>query len=882
MSAERQTVATAQDDTVQNYLEERDALLRKLDRETTHAAWFTLSHLLLDDGAHVVHMGCGDGAMTYAMAAMNPDLRFTGMDKSKREINKAKEQYELHNLDFKIGDVASDIFDEESLDAIINSYVLHEVYSASRYNERIVSDTLAKHFRALKKDGVMFMQDYARPPPGEYVLMEMPDTPGTGEKLSDLSEPDLLLWYSEHARPRQDPGCGGFFLEELPERIPGTRLFRLPFKWAYEFIMRKDDRAHWEKELPFEYTFFTPRDFLRELKALGARVLYSAPHWDEEIIEKRFEGRFRLYDDDNNRLSPPPTSYIAVAYKMAERKSLNIAERRPAQSEEDSPLKIEAMRDDKTGRIVDVVSRKDEFSEIIPYRIDEKGRLKIYLNDGVVRSITNAVARSGHNIDERRWSGHMIEPVCVDSEALAEIEENLDVKNTTLFARDYLGLKPATDERLLHGPDYYPAPAYIDENIHTYYLRVAPPSGAIKPKIRPKEEGGFVAHGQTREFDAQQVLNSISVGMIPNARLELQILALFEKLGIRAENWTAKHISLQERKILTEKRDVLGILANYGLEGKRFRNIKGTSGDLRPVHSIFVEEGYSKGGVTGLSANTVDFIVHDGQTVNTAVVLPLTKSLKGDIHAGFIIQHMPVLQRREGKSAMISAPTFNLPPHVKTTRQAREYIAEQFGVVYDLVIKVGEPYFAHIGMTPHRIFPFAVTIPPDSPDPPDSHFLPFYQMMLLRKSIAKDTHFMIVLARAYRFLNDALKLDAKIKSNAILKERFENAKPQWSFPISYHQAPSLLQMSDEQKRLIDERKFQLNLQNRKMDFTNPAGQPFRPPPPDITKISPMVVKSKNLDDIAPDMLKDFEKEFEEFVETLAPDKPDDEPKPEKW
>ena len=43
-----------------------------------------------------------------------------------------------------IGDAASEIFEPESLDAIINSYILHEVYSASRYNERIVSDTLRR------------------------------------------------------------------------------------------------------------------------------------------------------------------------------------------------------------------------------------------------------------------------------------------------------------------------------------------------------------------------------------------------------------------------------------------------------------------------------------------------------------------------------------------------------------------------------------------------------------------------------------------------------------------------------------------------------------------------------------------------------------------
>ena len=140
-----------------------------------------------------------------------------------------------------------------------------------------MSETLEQHFKWLKNGGVMFIRDYARPPPEEFVQLELKDKPSLGDAMKALSDVDLLIWYSEHARPRQDAGCGGFFLEELPPKRPYTRLFRLPYKWAYEFIMRKDKREKWEKELPLEYTFFTQREFRKELKSLGARVLYSGP-----------------------------------------------------------------------------------------------------------------------------------------------------------------------------------------------------------------------------------------------------------------------------------------------------------------------------------------------------------------------------------------------------------------------------------------------------------------------------------------------------------------------------------------------------------------------------------------------------------------------------
>lgn len=853
----------------ETFIERRDMLLRNVSPEIVRKAWFTLSHLLLDEGAKLVDMGCNDGAMTYAMAAMAPKLKFTGLDKSKRQINKAREQYQLHNLDFKVGDVSSEIFEPESLDAIINSYVLHEVYSGSRYNERIVSDTLRRHFQALKKGGVMFIRDFARPPPEELVLLELPDLPGDANDPSKMSEADLLIWYSEHARPRQDAGCGGFFIEEMPQRFPKTRLFRLSYKWAYEFIMRKNDRPHWETMLPMEYTFFTPREFRKELSALGARVQYSGPYWDEDIIEREFEGKFGLYKDNGTPLGHPPTCFIAVAYKMAERKSLSISERRPVSSDK-SRLKITAMRDEKTGRISDVVGRDFEAAEILPYFIDEEDRLKIYLHDGVARSIANAVPRSGINIDGRRWSGHMIESLAVRSEEVTGLEA-LDIKNTALFCRDHLGLIPQKDCVLEHGPDYYPSPDYIDERIFTFYLKVERARMPVNPKNVLGQNERFQAKGIIREFDAQQVLNAISVGMIPNARLELQILSLYQRLGITAENWVSRYVKFQAGKIGAQK-SLRALLSKYGMEKRRFKEIKGTAGELRPIHSTFVEEGQTRGAVAGISSQEVDFVIQDGKTVNTAVVIPLTKGIKGDIHAGFTLDFQPVPQRHEGNGLTISAPSFNLPPEVTNLKLAKKYIADKFGLTPEMVIKMGESYYSHMGVTPQKIHPFAVTAPGNFPNNPSNHFLPFYQLMLLRnKLLSTNVHFMVTLARSYRFFHDEMRRDAQLKSSLILKQRFGDKQPDWSIPLSYHTAPvkpvAAPKKQDKQETL-----------NKKTDLiltTAPQAVQDNEPPP----MPPM--PNYQDEEMPAQLMEDFEREVEEFLETIENEE-EYSPKPEKW
>ncbi|MGB4107043.1 MAG: class I SAM-dependent methyltransferase [Alphaproteobacteria bacterium] len=869
----------------ESYLERRDMLLKNVEPAIIRRAWFALSHLLLDEGARVIDMGCDDGAMTFAMAAMAPKIKFTGLDKSKRQISKAREKYSLYNLDFIIGDVTSEIFEEESVDAVINSYVLHEVYSGLRYNERIVGDTLRKHFRILKKGGVMFTRDFTRPPPGEYVLIEMPDTPSAGDALADLSEPDLLLWYSEHARPRSDPGTGGFFLEELPPRFPRTRLFRLPHKWAYEFIMRKDNRAHWELGLPLEYTFFTERDFIKEFSALGARVQYAGPHWEEEIIDKNFEGKFKLYADDGTPLGHPPTSFVAVAYKMQERKSLYIEERRPS-TPESSRLKISAVRNEKTGKITDIVSRGFGAAEIIPYRVDEEGRLKIFLHDGIARPLANAVPRNGTILDGRSWSGHMIEPVAVDGKILDELGTP-DVKTSARFSRDYLGLIPRESSPLENGPDYYPSPEYIDERVRTYYLNVEPPKSSSVPRNFIGHADRFHAKGLLREMDAQQVLNAISIGMIPNGRLELQILSLFEHLNLKAENWSSKNVPFQVGNI-TKQKSLHKLMKQYQQETKqkRFRDVKGTAGQLRAVHSTFVEEGQMRGAVTGLSAQDADFVVFDDQTINTAVVLPLAKDLKNDVHAGFFLDTMPVPQLHQPGSLTMSAPSFNLPRNVTNMQQAKKFIAEQFGVFPQMVFKIGESYYNHIGVTPQRIHPFGVAVPPDFFGERKMETMPLYQVMLIRQKwneMNVNLDFRLVSARAYKMLGQDAVLDAKLRAKPILNERF-GQRPEWSMPASFHHAPAIERPPAPAAAVLQAQKPQ---PFHAAIMTEPPA-----PEPEITVTplrEPVVPMKESIPEPQPtnvspaDSADEFEQELDEFLadQSLLPERPRNDPTLEK-
>lgn len=764
-----------------SYIETRNYLLQNIKFEDVKNAWFTLSHLLLPDGAKVLDMGCGDGLQTYIMAALNPNVKFIGVDKSQKVIREAQENFQIKNLEYMVGDISGDLFDPESIDVIINAYTLHKVFSEARYNERIVRDTLRKQFSMLKNNGTMFIRDYAKPAAdNDFVLLEMHDEYSDSDDLQEMSEVELLIWYSEHARPKQDPGCGGFFLEELEPRFPRTRLFRLPYKWAYEFIMRKDNRDIWDSHLPFEYIFYTPDEFKRELRSLGARVQYSAPHWDDDYIRKNFEGHFRLIDGAGDALNNPPTSFIAVAHKLPEKMSLNVKERRISH-DGPSRLKVKTVRNQTDGALVDIVTRGKEISEILPYRLSDDGQLYVYLHEGVIRGITNSVRRAGLNIDGREWSGHMLEAISTDYEDILSLGK-ISPGTSQKFTKNMTGLKIQKGGLLEEGPTYYPDPNYIDERVHSYYIPLqAKNPKVLKPSKTILEPHNFQEKGRIKEYKAQAVLDAITVGLIPNSRLELQLLSLMQHLGVKAENWVSKEINIASGKI-DKTFKVREFLRRSSGNDKRFKEVKNAAGQLKTVNSIFVEEGQTQGSTTGLSSGHVDFVLSDEKTINTAVILPLTKSEKGDIHAGFNINYMPVPQRFEGNGLSISAPYYNIPKEIKNYKMLKQFIAEKFGVTPNQVLKLGESYFTHIGITPQRIHPFAIIAPPKAFKDPGTKFMPVYQYMMLWKSISKEQHFMTVLARAYRYLPEHMKLQAKQDVKLILDDIFREAQPDWSMP----------------------------------------------------------------------------------------------------
>lgn len=669
------------------------------------------AHFLLPAGARVVDMGCDTGEVTYMLAVLNPRVEFIGIDRDAEAIAFARKTYRLPNLSFRLTDISIPDLDDASVDGIINSNILHHVYSNGGYNPEEVTHLLEKQIQKLKPGGTMLVRDYVMPPTDEFVLMELPNLPSEGNSPLTMSDADLLVSFSQTARPMVS-GCEGFFIEELMPRRDGTRLFRLPHKWAKEFIHRKNYRKNWQKELREEYTFYTWQDYRREFARLGMRMVFSAPHWNPWVVQNCFKGRFQLYKESYEPLNPPPTNYFIVAQKVADKQSLVIEERRPSQKPV-GDLKIMVVRDKKSGQMHELVKRPGEYCDIVPYRITPDNRLLIYVRSGYPRPIVNAVNRGSHNLDGKKWSGHLIEPITMDTVAMSDdVEENR--KMIFGYVEGYSSLKPKGDDRWYVGNTYFPSPDRIDEAIEPVFIEVENPR-RTSWTIDSDKDVNFTEVGSITELDASDIILASQVGLLPEPRLELHVFELMSRYNIPLPRWIGEGLPDVEKQAVKshDPEELLG-----DLEPAEFEEEKQAPVTLKPVKAVFVEEGRVGRGTRGLSAQDIEFIVTEDGIENIAIVLPLARDWDDNLLLALEPKIMPVPNRIGGDGAMLNAPSFVLPKDVRSIDDARLFIANKFSIPVDNVAQLGQSYFTHTGVTPQRVYPFVITAPGDAATPP--------------------------------------------------------------------------------------------------------------------------------------------------------------------
>ena len=659
-----------------------DRLLRK--------ARLINSHLLLERGARVAHIAYDDGKLGYVLAYSNPDYRYVCVLSDAGAVQAASEKYILPNVMFlSAGEFLSNT--HEPYDAMIVADILYRLFYCSQYSVSSVTDFIAQCLKRLVSGGQLLIKDYSVTRPDDRVILELPywDT--------NRTDVERLLRYQQ--------GGAAVDIEEITTDTTYTRSFAMRYKHAYDFLLGKD-KAELRGQDYWALVAFSTREYLDLIEAHEGRLLYMSPHRDEPYIRENFHERFRLYSDQKTDLGFPDTGYFFLIQKSAQNESLYIYEKEKL-AKKPQDFSVSMMVDDRSGALYEIVKKHVVYADILPYRLTQDGRLNIFLTESTPHGIANTIASKVHNIDSRHWSGHMIDSIKLEAEDVHIYQEQGE-HEVRQFMYDRHQIMTACGSAFETGPALYPAPDYIEELRECYYVRVCknfkcPACLDIIKNSHARSR----SQPRLKELDAQKVLNAIRVGLVPSTLLETQITYLMESLSVPVERGGEKNIPLEraEPKRRLGKRELMSFLSHHST---RFSEIRGRTNKINIVRSQFVDEGKVGDRIVHLASDEEEFITFNNQTTNTALVVPLTKDLGGEILAGFEARFLPVPERLGGASATIAAPSFPLPDSITNYDLAKAYIAKQFKVSPDRVGKLGESYFAQIDMTPHRIYPFVV------------------------------------------------------------------------------------------------------------------------------------------------------------------------------
>lgn len=689
-----------------------------------HKVAVCAAHLLLKDGAVVLDAGCADGLATAWLAQSNPRIHVIGLDYDAGFIAKARERFaHLPNLEFIQADLRNFDLGGRPLDAVLNLSILHEPYSYTGYRAQTVKEILAAELRNLSPGGIIINRDFTLPPePERPVYMALLDDGRRGTGPDDMSLPDLLRLYSQEAMAYDHGDAAGhikgFFFEERTAGMDLAalgldarwRVFYLPHGFAWEFIWRKEYRSRFYPEANEKYGYWNALQHRHEAEQLGCRVLYSAPFENPWILEHWYAPTTRLFDANLDALPLPPSNFVCVMQKSASSNSFFLREHRQA-ANAPSFLELAYFENASNGERYDMVKRPgDDVVDVFPWHLNPAGDVVIYSKCDYPRPIANTQPRRmTSNLDGKIWSGHMIEPLAAAPTGGWRSAVDEVLLSRAGFSRESIG---AVEAAL----SYYTAPAELNERVRSVYVKIEGPAEHDRPS--KAHYSGFSHDGSIRSHEALRLLPAIQVGMLAEARLELNLYNLLHRLHKPVGAWIGGTFEPGQAVVGNPARIADALAGARGF--KVYREVADGSGWIDIVRSEFHERELRDGRERVTARRELEFVVPNPASsrdvsTNGATLLPVVKDTKtGKVFIG--LQRLterqsqfPAVQFREGHSGHVTVAGLRLPSSITYAQAVPAWIAAQTGVRDSAVRKLGEGYFPSLGVLPNRVFPFVVT-----------------------------------------------------------------------------------------------------------------------------------------------------------------------------
>ncbi|MBM4376206.1 MAG: class I SAM-dependent methyltransferase [Deltaproteobacteria bacterium] len=717
-----------------------DRYLRQMDASMRQKVALTAAHLLSE--GELADMGMGSGSGSHALAQLYPDLEVIGVDVNPVMVERARRELVLPNLRFLAGDVAAPCFSAGTLEAILDSSVLHHVTSFNGYDRAAAARALAVQAEQLAEHGILVVRDFVDPGPG-LVWLDLPTSDGHAD-VSDVagcSTAALFERFAGEFRSLLPPERRGFAFRavEGSRALPveaGFRRYELEHAHAVEFILRKDYRDSWEIEAQEEYCYATQAELEATCARLGLRVLASTPLRNPWIVANRFRGKFRLFSVQGAPLDWPATNVVVVGQKVPAGEGVTFVEgaRRPPLGY----LELTHFRHLATGRVHDLVRRPHTTVDVLPW-FRRGASVHVLARRGYPRPILGCDPRGAAPLDGATPATYVTEPLNVQKldRPIGQTVEELLASFPDIGADALLGFE--------HGSTYYPSPGGLQEEVESMLVEVRP----VSTQWRLESASGFSTSGVLRSIEARQLLRAAQVGGLPDARLELNTYDLLLRLGMDPGEWIGEAPSWSEAAPALVETSLDEALARPHRRAFRRAAASESVGFLELTCAEFVER--DAAGVE-LHRRALEMVVPSRHAHASIAVAVLARTPEGRVLVGLDDDDLPAAQGFVGNSELLVTPAWRVPREVRGVELARAFVRERLRVEYGLEVgalwELGGRYHPSPGVTPEVVHPLAVEVTAHHADAPSRlRFVPLDALIQGRHAL-RDGHLRIATMRA--------------------------------------------------------------------------------------------------------------------------------------
>jgi len=276
----------------------------------------------------VVDAGFGTGELARYIALQHPASQIIGIDCSEHFLTNAMRHLaNIANVRLVQGNIIDKHLATDSVDTIIFSTVLHEVYSYTGYDITAVEKALTSALDELKPDGRIIIRDGIMPEKKTaYLLLKNNNgSQNITEHPKCLSTEAMFLRFIQEFKngtgaPHRAMKNTGI----IPPRGFGERLYCTSSHTAYEFLSKKDYRDNWHIEINEQFGYLTLKQYETLLEKLGYHIVSSRGFQNPWIVENRWEQDCILMEKTKNGFAQAPwpnTNAVIVAEKPLKKTS---------------------------------------------------------------------------------------------------------------------------------------------------------------------------------------------------------------------------------------------------------------------------------------------------------------------------------------------------------------------------------------------------------------------------------------------------------------------------------------------------------------------------------------------------------------------------------